>query len=340
MDIVLIPGDGIGPEIAAAAVVVMEATGLPLAWEKRAAGDDGLARHGELVPAATLEAIRRVGAALKGPFTVPSGGTRRSPNQIIRRHLDLFACVRPLRDAAQEVDILLVRENTEDHYAAIEWMATPDVALALKLATRRGCERIVRFAYALASRGGRRRVTLVHKANNLKLTEGLLLDIARSVAPEYPALVLDDLLVDAAATRLVQTPQAFDVVLTSNTFGDILSGVGAGVVGGPGVVPSANLGDDIVVAEAAHGSAPGLAGTQRANPLAMIAAGALLLAARDHVQEARDIEEAIATARARGAVTPDLGGTASTDEVAQEVAREVHRLARSRRAPEPRPVHP
>jgi isocitrate dehydrogenase (NAD+) len=318
---VLIEGDGIGPEIIRAAVAVLSSTGISMEWDVRPAGLKSLEKYGELVPAETLQAIRHHGAALKGPFSTPSGGSQRSANWYIRRDLDLYACVRPIQAQDRDVDILLVRENTEDLYGAVEWMATPEVAHAVKVASRAGCERIARFAMDLAAKEKRRKVTAIHKANNLKLTEGMFLHIARDVAANYPMIEFDDMLIDTASATLVSKPDLFDVMLTSNTFGDILSSVGAAIVGGPGPVPSANFGTNIVVTEAAHGSAPTLTGTQRANPLAMIAAGAILLDAVGFPQEADAIRRAIRTVRENGIVTPDLGGTATTDAVAAEVAR-------------------
>lgn len=320
---VLIEGDGIGPEITRAAVQVIAATGLTIEWDIRPAGLKSLASHGHVVPPETLEAIRHYGAALKGPFSTPSGGSQRSANWYIRRELDLYASVRPIYALKQPIDILLVRENVEDLYGAIEWMATPDVAQAVKVASRQGCERIARFAMEMSVKEHRRKVTIVHKANNLKLTEGMFLQVANEVGKDFPSLEIDDMLVDAAGSALVSTPEAFDVILTSNTFGDILSNVGAALAGSLGLVPSANFGTHIVVTEASHGSAPALAGTQRANPFAMIAAGAMLLEALGYPAEAANIQHGIRNVYLQGILTPDLGGTACTDEIATEVAKAV-----------------
>jgi isocitrate dehydrogenase (NAD+) len=326
---VLIEGDGIGAEVIGAAVRVVQATGVVLDWEERPAGMACAERHGHPAPAATLEAIRRHGAALKGPFSTESGRGHRSANHYLRRDLGLYACLRPIVDPDRGVDILLVRENVEDHYAAIEWMATPDVAQAVKVASRAGCERVARFALALAERRGRRRVTVVHKANNLKLTEGLFLDVALWLAAEHPSLLVDDLLADTAAAELVLRPHELDVVLTSNTFGDLLANVGAAVIGGLGLVASGNYGDGgLVVTEPGHGSAPELAGTGRANPLAAIRAAGMLLDALGHPAEAAAVEAAAMRARSGGLVTADLGGRASTAEVAEEVALAVRRALR------------
>jgi isocitrate dehydrogenase (NAD+) len=307
-----------------AAVRVVEATGLAIAWDERPAGMACAERHGHPAPAETLDAIRRHGAALKGPFSTESGRGHRSANHYLRRDLELYACLRPIADADRGVDVLLVRENVEDHYAAIEWMATPDVAQAVKVASRAGCERVARFAFDLAERRGRRRVTVVHKANNLKLTEGLFLAVAEEVAAEHPRIELDDRLADTAAAQLVLEPEGFDVILTSNTFGDLLANVGAAVVGSVGLVASGNYGPGgLIVTEPGHGSAPELAGTGRANPLAAIGAAAMLLDALGHPVEAAAIERGIEEARRGGFVTADLGGLASTAEVADAVARAV-----------------
>jgi isocitrate dehydrogenase (NAD+) len=293
MQAVLVEGDGIGPEVTRAARRVIEACGVPVSWEVHQAGADALARTGELVPRETLEAMRRVRFALKGPFRTPSGGTQRSANWILRRELDLYACLRPIRRRSRGIDFLIVRENVEDLYAAIEWMAAPGVAHAVKVATHDGCTRIARWAFALARARGRRRVTIVHKANNLKLTDGMFLDVARAVGAEYPDLVCDDMLADTAAAAIVGAPKTLDVMLMPNTFGDILSSAGAPLAGGIGVVPAMNAGGGLAVAEALHGSADDLAGTGRANPLGMIGAAAMLLAAAGYPREAAAIDSAI-----------------------------------------------
>jgi len=324
---VLIQGDGIGPEVIGAAVRVVEASGAPIEWEERPAGLACAERHGHPAPVATLEAIRRHGAALKGPFSTESGRGHRSANHYLRRDLGLFACLRPIADEERGIDVLLVRENVEDLYGAIEWMATPDVAQAVKVASRRGCERVAAFAFDLARRRGRRRVTIVHKANNLKLTEGMFLEVAERLGAGYPELVVDDRLADTAAAQLVLEPQGFDVILTSNTFGDLLANVGAAVIGSVGLVASGNYGEDgLVVTEPGHGSAPELAGAGRANPLATICAAAMLLDALGLPPQARALELAVRRVRSGGLfTTADLGGRASTAEVAEEVAREVRR---------------
>jgi isocitrate dehydrogenase (NAD+) len=313
--LVRIPGDGVGPELVAAGSRVIEMTGLPVAWTDADAGAGALERHGASVPAATMDALRSCRAAIKGPFATPSGGQIRSANYYIRRELDLYACLRPLPVVADAPPVLLVRENVEDLYGAIEWMAGDDVAQAVKVATRRGCERIARYAFELARRCGRRTVTVVHKANNLKLTEGMFLDTATAVARGYPGIELADLLADTAAATLILAPQTLDVVLTSNTIGDILSSVGAAVAGSLGLVGSLNSGDSLHVAEAGHGDAGHLAGRDRVNPVAFIDGIALLLGDIGYPREAAWVQQALAEQRRTGPATLDLGGQAGTSEV-------------------------
>jgi isocitrate dehydrogenase (NAD+) len=327
MRAILIEGDGVGPEIIAAALAAVAATGVQLDWIEMPAGDIAFERWGEVAPARTLAAIADEGAALKGPSSTPSGGTRRSPNFYIRRGLDLFACVRPIVDRSRAIDILLVRENVEDLYGAIEWIAAPGVAQAVKVATERGCRRIASFALELAQREGRRRVTAVHKANNLKLTEAMFLAAVRDAGTDHEQVEVDDLLADTAAAAFVLRPHELDVVVANNTFGDLLSNVGAAVVGSVGLVASANHGPDgLVVTEPGHGSAPELAGTERANPLASIGAAALLLDGLGCHDEGLAIGDAVQEIREGPARTPDLGGVISTAEVGQEVAQAVRHI--------------
>jgi isocitrate dehydrogenase (NAD+) len=288
-------------------------------WLKAQAGERALALYGHVAPDETLEALRAVGLALKGPFRTPNGGTRRSPNHRIRRALDLYANLRPLPISAAPRPVLLVRENVEDLYGAIEWSPAPGVAEASKIATEHGCGRISRFAFELARRERRDKVTVVHKANNLKLTEGMFLRVAQEVARDYPEIVCDDLLVDSAASELILHPESFDVLLTSNTFGDILSNVGAALAGSIGLVPSLNLGVQIAIAEASHGDAETLAGTGRVNPIAMIRAAAMLLSHIGLAEAATKMDDAVTAVLAADVRTLDLGGSATTREVTEEV---------------------
>jgi isocitrate dehydrogenase (NAD+) len=317
--LVRIAGDGVGPELVAAGSRVIEVVGLPVRWTDADAGAGALERHGVSVPAATMDALRSCRAAIKGPFATPSGGQIRSANYYIRRELDLYACLRPLPVVADAPPVLLVRENVEDLYGAIEWMAGDDVAQAVKVATRRGCERIARYAFELTRRCGRRTVTVVHKANNLKLTEGMFLDTAVEVARGYPDIELTDLLADTAAATLVLAPETLDVVLTSNTIGDILSSVGAAVAGSLGLVGSLNSGHGIHVAEAGHGDAGYLAGLDRVNPVAFFEGIALLLGEIGYPSEAAWVGQALAEQRRSGPSTLDMGGEAGTSEVAAYV---------------------
>ncbi len=319
--LVLIEGDGVGPEIANAAVKIVDAAGVPIDWKVELVGEKCFKRYGRPILESTLTTMAELGGSLKGPFEVPSAGGYSSPNYYIRRGLDLYACVRPIRSANRKINIVIVRENTEDHYAAVEWSPSVGVAEALKITTQRATERIARFAFALCRREKRTKLTIVHKANNLKLTEGLFLTTSRTVAAEFPEILVEDQLVDAAGARLVSDPESLDVVLTSNTFGDILSSVGMAVVESVGAGASANIGDGVVVTEASHGTAPDLAGRGIANPIGMIRAAAMLLDQIDHRAEAAAVDTAVEMALASGARTPDMGGTASTSEVTEEIIR-------------------
>ncbi|MBF5028534.1 isocitrate/isopropylmalate dehydrogenase family protein [Micromonospora sp. ANENR4] len=312
--IVRIAGDGVGPELVAAGSRLVEATGLSVHWLDMPAGLGAYHQFGATAPAETIEAVRHHGAALKGPFATPSGGSVRSANHYLRRELDLYACIRPI-PVDPSLPILLVRENVEDMYAAIEWWAAPGVAQAVKIATRRGCERIAETAFALARRQDRRKVTLVHKANNLKLTEGLFLEVAREVSGRHPEVAFDDMLADTACSTLVLDPGAFDVILTSNTFGDLLSNLGAAVAGSLGLVGSLNSGTGVHIAEAAHGDAGHLANRRQVNPIAFFESVAMLLSALGEDRRGEAVSAAILAAKKDGPTTLDLGGLATTDAV-------------------------
>lgn len=327
MKIILIQGDGIGPEVTMAAVEVVDSTGISIDWIEKPAGLGSLNKYGEVVPEETIQAIRDHGAALKGPFTTPSGGNQKSANFYIRQKLQLFACVRPIYDTKRNIDFVIVRENTEELYAAIEWMSSPQVATAARITTQSGTDRVADFAFKLCQAQGRNKVTIVHKANNLKLTEGMFLNRSRVAGRAYPNIVIEDMLVDTAALNVVQVPTQFDVIVTSNTFGDILSSVGATLMGGLGVAPSASFGDNLIVSEATHGSAPELANSNRANPNAMISSAAMLLDAKGYVSEASWIRKAIIESTEENIVTPDLGGMASTQEVGREIANRVKNMS-------------
>jgi isocitrate dehydrogenase (NAD+) len=335
-EVVLIPGDGIGPEITAAAVAVLEATGVPLAWEERLAGDAARARHGEPLPAATLAAIRETGVALKGPLLAETQGggvvvrekgrEARYPsvNNALRRTLGLYANVRPIRaypgvaSPAPRLDVVVVREVTEDVYVGWEEQVGPDEARAVKRITRAASERIAAHAFDHARRHGRRRVTAAHKANVLHLTDGLFLDACRTVAAGHPDVAFDDVMIDALCLGLVRTPERFDVLVLPNQYGDIVSDLAAGLAGSLGLAPGANVGPDATVFEATHGAAPDIAGRGIANPIALVLSGAMLL---DHLGEpaaAGRVRDAVARVLADGRdLTPDLGGSAGTARLGQ-----------------------
>ncbi|TPW17170.1 MAG: isocitrate dehydrogenase (NAD+) [bacterium] len=313
--VVLIPGDGIGPEIAEAALRVISLTGVRIEWVRRLAGVSAIEAVGNPIPDETLEAIRECQVALKGPLTTPVGGGFRSVNVAIRQEFDLYANLRPSRNWEgipghwPGTDLLVVRENTEGLYSGVEhWVGRKkDTAEVIGVFTRFALERISRFAFDQARKLGRRRVTAVHKANILKLTNGMFLDTARAVAAEYPDIAFDDRIIDNMCLQLVRDPTAFDVILTTNLFGDILSDLTAGLTGGLGIAPSANIGTTTAVFEAVHGSAPDIAGRGIANPTSLILSACLLL---DHLGEpeaASRIRAAVAaTFAARDRLTRDL----------------------------------
>ncbi len=330
-DVVLIPGDGIGPEIAEATVAILEAAGAPIRWGECLGGVTAMETVGEPLPQATLETIEATGVALKGPLTTPIGSGFRSVNVALRKHFDLYANVRPavtiLPEARyQDVDIVIVRENTEGLYAGIEHFIGMEndpraVAESVMLITRYGSRRIVRFAFEYALAHNRRLVTLVHKANILKYTQGLFLEVGRNVAAEYEGRVeFDEKIVDATAMQLALDPHRFDVIVTENMFGDILSDQVAGLIGGLGFAPGANLGERAAIFEAVHGSAPDIAGQGIANPTSLLLAGCLLLDHLDEPEVASRIRAALhRTLREGAAYTPDLGGSARTAEFAGAV---------------------
>ena len=323
--IVLIPGDGIGPEVTAAARRVIEAAGLDVQWMMMPAGATAVEQGCEdVLPRRTLEAIRAHRVALKGPVTTPLGKGFRSVNVQLRRALKLYAAVRPVRSLGgvntrfTGVDLVIVRENTEGLYSGIENEVAPGVVTSLKVATDAACRRIAHFAFRYARERHRRKVTVFHKANIMKLTDGLFLAMARELHDaEYRDVQYEELIVDAGCMRLVQDPTRFDVLLMENLYGDLISDLAAGLVGGLGVVPGANIGQDAAVFEAVHGSAPDIAGQGIANPLALIMSGVMML---NHIGEtdiATRIRNAYDAVLAEGkTLTRDLGGTAGTDQFA------------------------
>jgi isocitrate dehydrogenase (NAD+) len=324
--ITLIPGDGIGPEVTEVVVTVLAAAGVAIAWERHEAGVLAVEQSGHPLPDTLLDSIRRTRVALKGPVTTPVGSGFTSVNVGLRKALNLYANVRPVRNLPgvpsrfQGVDLVIVRENTEDLYAGLEHVVVEGVVESLKIITARASTRIAEFAFALAERRGRKTVTAIHKANIMKLGDGLFLESARAVAAAHPGIGYQERIVDAACMHLVMTPERYDVLVLPNLYGDIVSDLCAGLVGGLGVVPGANLGDDIAVFEAVHGSAPDIAGRNVANPVALLLSALLML---DHLGESD------AATRIRAAVdhvlsatpvrTRDLGGTASTTEFGQAI---------------------
>ncbi len=330
--VTLIPGDGIGPELAEATRRVLDASGIAFEWEVVEAGEACIAEYGTPLPEHVLESIRRNRIALKGPITTPVGGGFRSVNVTLRQTLGLYANLRPARSIKgldtryEDVDLVIVRENTEDLYAGIEHMVGPDAAESIKIITRYASERIARYAFEYAVANHRHKVTAVHKANIMKLSDGLFLESCRRVSVDYEGQIeFEDRIVDNMCMQLVQKPDQFDVLVLPNLYGDIVSDLCAGLVGGLGVAPGANIGEDGAVFEPVHGSAPKYAGQNRANPTAMILSGVLMLRHLGYPDVADRVEIAVRDVIAEGTVvTHDLGGTAGTSEFADAI---VERLA-------------
>jgi isocitrate dehydrogenase (NAD+) len=354
--VTLIPGDGIGPEITEATRRVLEATGVDFEWDVHNAGADVIEEYGTPLPQQVLDSIRKNRVALKGPVTTPVGSGFRSVNVAMRKALDLYACLRPCKSYAgvpsryQEVDIVVVRENTEDLYAGIEFergsagaarliellketqdvAAGKDAGFSIKLISERGSRRIVRYAFEYAHREGRKKVTAVHKANILKFSDGLFLAVAQEVAKNYPDIEFEDRIVDNMTMQLVRRPQQFDVIVAPNLYGDILSDLCAGLVGGLGVAPGGNIGESAALFEPTHGSAPKYKGQNKVNPMAMMLSGVMMLSHLGETEAARKLETAIAAVIAAGRdVTYDLlplaeqGRAVGTSQVADAVIREM-----------------
>jgi isocitrate dehydrogenase (NAD+) len=332
-DVTLIPGDGIGPEITAQTIRALEATGLRFNWDEELAGVAAVEATGTPLPDATVDSIRKNSLALKGPLTTPVGTGFRSVNVGLRKEFELFANIRPARTIMpggrfENVDIVLVRENLEGLYIGVEhFVAVGDdpraVGESMAIVTRRGCERIVRYAFEYALKHKRRKVTIVHKANILKMVSGLFLEVGRAVAQEYQGRVdSNDMIVDNTAMQLVMRPEQFDVMVTTNMFGDILSDEVSGLVGGLGLAPGANIGTKAAIFEAVHGSAPDIAGKGVANPSAQMFAAAMMLDHIGELERADRIRDAIVTTIVKDGIrTRDLGGTASTEEFGSAVAK-------------------
>jgi len=326
--ITLIPGDGIGPEVTAAVVRVVAAAGVSIEWERHIAGVQAFERTGKALPVELIDSIRRNTVALKGPVSTPIGEGFSSVNVGLRKALDLYANLRPVWNLpgvparCEGVDLVIVRENTEDLYAGLEHEVVPGVVESLKIITERASTRIAQFAFDYARRHGRKRVTAIHKANIMKLGDGLFLSCVRAAAPHYPEIVYDERIVDAACMHLVMNPGQFDVLVMPNLYGDIVSDLCAGLVGGLGVVGSANLGAETAVFEAVHGSAPDIAGKNVANPTALLLSAVLMLRHIDEGAAADRIMKALETVLSSGATrTRDLKGSATTTEFTDALCR-------------------
>ncbi len=327
--ITLIEGDGIGPEVTAAATRVVSAAGADVEWDRQAAGVDAMEAHGKPLPDSVLESIERNGVALKGPVTTPVGRGFRSVNVELRKTLNLYANLRPVETLPsvpsryETVDLVVVRENTEGLYSGLEHTVVDGVVESLKIVTRKASTRIARFAFEYAVANSRKRVTAVHKANIMKLSDGLFLQCCREVAEEYEAIEFDDRIIDALCMQLVSRPENFDMLVLPNLYGDIVSDLAAGLVGGLGMTPGANLGDELAVFEAVHGSAPDIAGRNVANPSAVIQSAILMLEHLGMREEAARIRTALRDVLARGIRTRDLGGSADTTEFADALVRSI-----------------
>jgi isocitrate dehydrogenase (NAD+) len=324
--ITLIPGDGIGPEVTEAVVRIIKAAGVSIDWETHHAGVRAFERTGETLPVDLIDSIRRNKVALKGPVTTPIAGGFTSVNVGLRKLLDLYSNLRPVANLPgiearfQGLDLVIVRENTEDLYAGLEHEVVPGVVESLKIITEKASTRIAQFAFAHARRHRRRKVTAIHKANIMKQSDGLFLECTRRVAREYPDISYDERIVDAACMQLVMKPEQFDVLLLPNLYGDIVSDLCAGLVGGLGVVGAANLGNDTAVFEAVHGSAPDIAGKNLANPTALLLSAVMMLRHIDEGDAADRITRAVGGVLTAGTVrTRDLGGTSSTTEFADAI---------------------
>jgi len=345
-DVTLIPGDGTGPEITEVVKNVIEATGVKINWDVVIAGETALEKVGTPLPENVLESIRKNKIALKGPLTTPIGTGFRSVNVSLRQLLNLYACLRPCRSFKgvksrfENIDMVIVRENTEDLYAGIEFernskealdiiklskgKARTDSAISIKPISITGTEQIVKFAFEYALKNNRKKVTAITKANIMKLTDGLFYEVAREVAKKYPSIVYEERLIDNMCMQLVQKPELYDVLVLPNLYGDIISDLCAGLVGGLGVAPGANFGTDTALFEAVHGSAPKYKGLNKVNPTAMLLSGKMMLDYMGETQKAQKLEKAIAAVIAEGKkVTYDLGGTATTSQMGEEIIKQM-----------------
>ena len=324
--VTLLPGDGIGPEITASVTSILDAAGANLAWERHDAGEESIKLAGMPLPPATLASIQRTRVCLKGPIGTPIGKGFKSVDVTLRQTLDLYANLRPVKNVPGvparygDLDLIVVRENTESLYSGIEHVVVPGVVESIKIITEKASSRIARFAFEFARAHGRRKVTIVHKANIMKLSDGLFLDSCRNIAAGYPDIEVNDVIVDAACMKLVMNPAQFDILLLDNLYGDIVSDLASGLVGGLGVTPGANLGETCAVFESVHGSAPDIAGKGIANPTALLLSAVMMLRhLKDEACAAR-VEKALFAALEEGtARTRDVGGTATTDTFTRSV---------------------
>lgn len=319
MKLTVIPGDGIGPEIMTQVIRVLKHVNAPFDYEEFDAGEMALSKHGSLLPEATLASIEKNKLAIKGPTTTPIGGGHKSINVSLRQKFDLYSNVRPVRTlpnvpcVCSNVDLTIVRENTEDLYAGIERMVDDNTAESIKRITRKGSERIIRYAFELAKKTGKKKVAIVHKANIMKMSDGLFLKVGQEIAAQYPDIETKDVIVDNACMQLVTKPQQFEIIVTQNLYGDILSDLCAGLVGGLGVVPGANIGEKAAIFEAVHGSAPDIAGQNKANPTALLQSAVMMLEHIGEKAKADAIMKAlIDTLNDVNARTADLGGKGNT----------------------------
>jgi len=328
--ITLIPGDGIGPEVTAATLKVIEAAGLEVEWETINAGADAFEKHGKYLPDELMDSIQRTRVAIKGPITTPIGKGFSSINVALRKALTLYANFRPIKNLPgvktrfDNVDIIVVRENTEDLYSGLEHVVVPGVVESLKIITAEASTRIARFAFDYARKHGRKKIAAIHKANIMKLSDGLFLECVRNIAQLYPEIVYEEMIVDNTCMQMVLDPQQFDVMLLENLYGDIVSDLGAGLVGGLGLVPGANLGDSCAIFEPVHGSAPKIAGKNMANPTAMLLSAVLMFQHLGETEKAALIASAVEKVYANGKLrTADLGGDSSTSQFTDAVVQHI-----------------
>lgn len=333
-NLTLIPGDGIGPEIVSATVRIIEASGVDIEWETHILGAQALEKYGTTLPDAAIESIKRNKVALKGPLTTPVGKGFTSVNVGLRKALDLYANVRPVRALPNvpcrypELDLVIVRENTEDLYAGLEHVVVPGVVESIKIITEKASTRIARYAFEYARNNNRKKVTAVHKANIMKLSDGLFLECFYNVSKDYPEIEADDKIVDNCCMQLVMRPEQFDVMVLENLYGDIVSDLCAGLIGGLGLAPGANIGEIGAVFEAVHGSAPDIAGLGLANPTAVLMSGLLMLKHLGEREAAAKIETAMLDVFAEGkTLTKDLGGSASTMDFANAIIEKIRAAA-------------